>query len=151
MALPFLPGGVDELPARRFVLFADEQNTIQKQDESVKTADGQSFEGEWVSPSLNRGDPSYLWTIIECQLFYTAEANTTITVEASGDGGETWFNTREVLLDGGTDELRSVNVPLNITGDDVRVRVLFDTNVLVKILGYRPRLVRRGDVRYAQP
>lgn len=151
MALPFLPGGVDELPARRFVLFADEDNTVQKQDESVKTADGQTFVGEWVSPSLNRGEPSFLWTIIECQFLYTAEADTTMTVEASGDGGATWFNTREVNLKGGTDELRSVNVSLNITGDDVRVRVLLDTNILVKLLGYRPRLVRRGDVRYAQP
>lgn len=148
MALPFLPSGVSELPARRFVLFADSDNRVQKQDESEKLADGAPFSPVWVSPSLNRGEPSFLWTIMELQLIYTAEDDTSITVEASGNGGDTWVNFREVDLFGGTSEVRSVNVRLNATGDDVRVRVTFNTDNLVNLLGYRPRLIQRGDVRY---
>lgn len=150
MPLPFLPAGESELPGQRFVLFADRVNQVQKMDESIKTADGTTFEGKWVSPALTRGNPLKLWTLLEVQIWYIAEVDTTILVEGSPNGGDTWTISREVSLVGGSDELRTKHIYINVTGDDLRVRFRFNNDPLVKILGWSPnKLVQRGDVRYA--
>lgn len=149
MALPYLPDA-GEIPARRFVLMADSENRVMKFDESVQQAAGEDFDAVWESPSLNRGDPSYLWTLTGVDLLYAAEEDTTVQVEASPDGGETYLNLREVELSGGTAEEHIQHVQLRVTGDDIRVRVTFNTNFVVNLLAYRPWLKRRGRVMHSE-
>ena len=145
MPLPFLPPGQASLPAERFVLFADPSNDVQRIDEASVTKDGSSFTSEWQSGTLNRLDEGKTFELSLLDLFYSAFA-TTISVAESGDGGETFGPNQTVNLLLTPDKIETVRVGLGVTGSDVRFRILFDTDILVNIYGFRPHLVERGDL-----
>ncbi len=145
MPLPFLPPGQASLPAERFVLFADLANDVQRIDEASVTKDGASFTSEWQSGTLNRLDEGKTFELSLLDLFYSAFA-TTISVAASGDGGQTFGPDQVVNLLLTPDEIATVRVGLGVTGNDVRFRILFDTDILVNIYGFRPHLIERGDL-----
>jgi len=145
MPLPFLPPGQASLPAERFILFADPSNDVQRIVEAAVQKDGSSFTSEWQSGTLNRIDEGKTFELSLLDLFYSAFA-TTISVAASGDGGQTFGPNQTVNLLLTPDEIASVRVGLGVTGTDLRFRILFDTDVLVNIYGFRPHLIDRGDL-----
>lgn len=148
MPLPYLPPGQASLPAERFILFADTSNDVQRIDESLVQKDGVNFTSEWQSPSLNQIEEGKLFTLSLLEIYYSSLA-TTISVSASGDGGDN-FNTPKVVTLPlvGADEVSVVTVGPDVTGFDLRFKIEFDTNVLVNIYGYRPYLVDRGDLKF---
>jgi hypothetical protein len=145
MTLPFLPPGQASLPAERFVLFADPTNEVQRIDEAEVQKDGASFTSEWQSGTLNRIDEGKTFELALLDLFYSAFA-TTISVAASGDGGQTFGPNQVVNLVLTPDKIETVRVGLGVTGTDLRFRILFDTDVLANIYGFRPHLIERGDL-----
>jgi len=145
MPLPFLPPGQAALPAERFVLFADPTNDVQRIDEASVQQDGVSFVSEWQSGTLNRIDEGKTFELALLDLFYSAFA-TTISVAASGDGGETFGPDQVVNLILTPEKIETVRVGLGVTGTDLRFRILFDTDILANIYGFRPHLVERGDL-----
>jgi hypothetical protein len=145
MALPFLPPGQTSLPAERFVLFADPSNDVQRIDEASVQKDGGSFTSEWQSGTLNRVEEGKIFELALLDLFYSAFA-TTISVAGSGDGGETFGPNQTVNLILTPDKIETVRVGIGVTGTDLRFRILFNTDILVNIYGFRPHLVERGDL-----
>lgn len=132
--MPYFPGGVDELPQSRVVLFADETNTVRALDESLLT----SLIGEWMSPSLNREDITRIYTLRRLMLLYEAQASTTLLIRASGNGGETFLpaDERTVAILQTAERHRRLMVSFNTSGFDLRFRLDFNTGVLVNVLGY---------------
>jgi hypothetical protein len=145
MPLPFLPPGQTSLPAERFILFADPSNDVQRIDEASVQKDGGSFTSEWQSGTLNRVEEGKTFELALLDIFYSAFA-TTISVAGSGDGGETWGPDQVATLVLTPDKIETVRVGLGVTGTDLRFRILFDTDILVNIYGFRPHLVERGDL-----
>lgn len=145
MPLPFLPPGQASLPAERFILFVDPTNEVQRIDEAAVQQDGVSFTSEWQSGTLNRVDEGKTFELALLDLFYSAFA-TTISVAASGDGGETFGPDQIVNLRLTPDKIETVRIGLGVTGTDLRFRILFDTDVLANIFGFRPHLIERGDL-----
>lgn len=145
MPLPFLPPGQASLPAERFVLFANPSNDVQRIDEAAVQQDGSSFTSEWQSGTLNRLDEGKIFELALLDLFYSAFA-TTISVAATGDGGETFGPDQTVQLLLTPDKVDTVRVGLGVTGTDLRFRIRFDTDILANIYGFRPHLIERGDL-----
>jgi hypothetical protein len=145
--LPYLPPGQADLPAERFLLFVDTTNQVQVFDESEKLGDGVAFDGHWTTATLNRGEKAYEeFTLIAFRLYYSAEDDTTVTLNVSGDGGNTWSETKQLSISGTQNEIRRAAKGFNTTGYDLRVQIVFDTEVLVKIFGFRPTLVPAGAI-----
>lgn len=147
MPLPFLPPGQDSLPAERFILFADPSNNVQRIDESELQQAGTSFTAEWQSGTLNRIEEGKVFELSLLELYYSASA-TTISVAASGDGGETFSPDKVVTLLTTPNQVARVVIGLGVTGFDLRFRILLDTDVLVNIYGFRPHLIDRGDLAF---
>ena len=136
------------LPAKRFVVFADDDaGQVWHINEAANT-----IEGYWESPDLVRlkgTSDKYnplpgAWTLHKILLHYICNEDTYVTVSFSTNGGEIWKNERTVRLDqtrGGT-QVKLVHA--NVTGLDVRMRILFPANELVKIVGYRPAMSFKG-------
>lgn len=145
--LPFQPS--DQIGDH--LVFATTDHQVMTIDESVVTTPDGTFIADWISQSLNREDAAHEYTIRLLKLWYTAQDDTTISVSVSGDGGETWNETRvvEILATTGS-RTRAVNIPFGTTGFDLRFRIRFDTDVLVNVWKYRPRLIKRGPVEYAR-
>lgn len=145
--IPWLPGGQDELPAERYIIFADGANVVQRIDETFLTKDGTNFTGEWQSPTLNQIEEGKEFSLAALELYYTALGATTVAVSGSGDGGETWTTPQNVALSISAGRIRRTRVDFDdAIGFDVRFRIQMDQNVLVNIFGYRPHLVDRGDL-----
>lgn len=143
--LPYLPAGVSELPAERFILFADTTNLVQKIDESAKTFNGVSFTGVWESGSLNSETFREL-TLRYITLVYISAVPTTVTISASGDGGETWSQTRVLNIVASTaSRLRRVQYGFNVTGFDLRIKIELNTDEVFQIYELHPVLVVRGE------
>jgi hypothetical protein len=142
--LPYLPGGQANLPAERFLLFADGTNQVQVLDESEKLGDGVAFDGHWTTPTLNRQNQIEAYTLTAFRIYYSAEADTTVTIRVSGDGGNTWSETKQVAVSGTENEIRRAAKGFNTTGYDLRVQIVFDTETLVKVFGFRVTLVPAG-------
>lgn len=149
MPLPYLPSGASTLPEQRTIVFTDASNTVYAIDESLTTYDGVTSEGVWLSHCINREEPSYELTLQEVHLGYVAYEDTTLTVMFSSDGGSTYPVVRTVDINGGDDREHKVAVRAGITGIDLRMLLKFDTDILVVVTAWRPRLIKRGSVRYA--
>lgn len=104
--------------------------------------------GTWVSPTLNRGIETAEYTLTQVFLLYEAASATTLTVEASADGGNTWVagNTTLALTATVGSERKRVRQFFNTTGHDLRFRITFPANVKVLIHGGTIRVVGRGDL-----
>lgn len=142
--MPYFPETSGDLPATRFLLFADDANLVRVLDESEVQKNSISFTAQWTSPSLNRRDPSREYTLRRVIFFYDAQSVTTITVRASGDGGATWNESKTVNLAAG--DSQRVAVGFNTSGSDLRFQVQFDQDVVANIYGYRYRAVERSDL-----
>ncbi len=146
--IPYLPPGQSDLPAERFILFADTANFVNRIDETASAKRGVAFTGEWQSGTLNQMKEGHEFTLSLLELFYAGTA-TTITISASGDGGETLSTPQGINLVTTTLTIPRVAVSFDdggATGIDVRFRIQLDTTILVNIFGYRPHLVDRGDL-----
>ena len=145
MPLPYLPPGQASLPAERFILFADLSNDVQRIDESQVQQDGVSFTSTWISGTLNQVREGHVFELSQLELWYAATA-TTISVSASGDGGETFSTPVVATLVTTPDQIARVLVGLGVTGLDLRFKIELDTDILANIYGYRPHLIDRGDL-----
>lgn len=149
-ALPWLPAGASELPAERHIILADTGNLVQLLNESAKTLNGTSFSGVWLSQTLNRKDPSRLYTLQLVILYYAAQTSHDIVVKASGDGGKTFSTPKQVTLDatlGG--QISQVAVDIRVSGADLRMQVEFSSDETPNWFGFQPVLVERGKVLHA--
>lgn len=143
--LPWLPGGVSELPAARFLLFADDTHVVQRIDESALQLAGVSFTGVWETGRLNAGSIREV-TLRYLTLVYMSQSNSTITVKASGDGGTTWEVSVLGTIAASTDDrLQRKQFGFNVTGYDLRVRIELDQNVLFTIHELHPVIAARGQ------
>lgn len=148
--LPYLPEGKSELPASRFVVFADSAHSVVRIDESSKTLSGISFTGSWETGSLN-GDGMFEKTIRLLTIVYSSPVDTTMTIRVSGDGGVTWPEVRVAqLLATGSDGIKRTRVAFNTSGYDVRIRLELDTDEVVNLFELHPDLVVRGDYNVDQ-
>lgn len=147
MPLPYLPPGQAELPAERFILFADTTNLVQRIDETAVQKNGSNFTSEWQSGTLNQLQEGHIFQLTLLELWYAANA-TTISVSASGDGGATFDTPQAVTLLATPLEIARAVVGFDVSGRDLRFRLQFDTNILANIYGYRPHLVNRGDLEF---
>ena len=148
MPLPYLPPGQASLPAERFILFADTANVVQRIDEADVQKDGGDFTASWQSPTLNSLKEGHVFELTLLELWYSASA-TTISVSASGDGGETFSTPQVVSLITTPDQIIRAVAGFEVTGLDLRFKIDFDTNILVNIYGYRPHLIDRGDLEFS--
>jgi len=147
--LPYLPGGVDELPAERFLVFADGNNKVQRFDESATTADGVAFTGLWESVTLNRGSKVHDCRIQTVTLFYSVQTATTLTLGVSVDGGRTWTDKIVNLAATVEGEISDVTTNFNLCGKDIRIRIQFDQAVPVKVFELFPSLIYEGGVEFS--
>jgi hypothetical protein len=148
--LPYLPGSQAELPAERILVFAGGDNGVRAFDESLKTVDGISFEGRWMSHSLNIEDPFHRYTLNQLSFVYSAEDDSSFQVRFSIDGGRNWiFEVQYQVVQTGPNETAWSNGFPHITGNDLRFEIIFDKDELINIFGFRPTLVKRGSVEYA--
>lgn len=144
MTEPFLPAGVDSLPARRFVLLADETNRVRAIDESRLDRVGTTVDAYWDSPTLNAGAQAREATLKWVHLSYSASSASEIALRASGDGGVTWSDAtfQAVYTDIG---LKRVAAGFNVSGYDLRFRVVFPQDEVVIIHEYNARILARSE------
>jgi len=131
------------------LLFADTSDDIFRFDETVLTEDGATVEGQYESPSLSRDPqgnlPTFQYQLLSFTFFYSADAATTVIVEASSDGGDTWQTSdiSPTVTAITTDERKSATVTWStnqVVGLDIRVRIRLTTNVLIRPESYVYRL-----------
>ena len=105
--------------------------------------------GYWISPMLNRDERETEFDLSTVTIRYEAEANTTILIEGSGDGGKTWVVGRKPTVDliATTNELRRAIQSFEVSGYDTRFRLTFPTDQKVVIKSWRADLVVRGGSR----
>lgn len=115
---------------------------------TVQQLDRDSVEDNayWVSPTLNQGDAQAEYSLIRLVLRYEAEDDTSLIVQASGDGGETWTPgfIEEVVLNKTSGDIRRAVQGFNVTGYDLRFRILFPSDAKVKLHRWRAELLQRG-------
>ena len=148
---PYVPSAYR---ADRVLLIGDNQNFVQRVDETIFTQDGETITAVWYSPTLNRQDRGFEFTLGYIQIFYSAASETTVTLTASGDGGNTWVaknvesgGAATTTLEATTGQVRTAVAGFNVTGYDLRFKIAFTTNVAAKIFGYSVHLIRRGRLR----
>ena len=105
--------------------------------------------GYWISPMLNRDERETGFDLSTVTIRYEAEANTTILIEGSGDGGKTWVAGRKPTVDlmATTNELRRAIQSFEVSGYDTRFRLTFPTDQKVVVKSWRVDLVVRGGSR----
>ncbi len=130
--LPFLPPGVNGLPAHRSVLLADGSNVIQRIDEKVAG----SFVSYWISPTLNRFDSNTKGNLRLVSIRYSSSNAGTVDISASPDGGGTWVTKTVVVSETGNSTKRA-SIAFNVSGYDVRIKVAFPASPLVKLISYK--------------
>jgi hypothetical protein len=146
MTEPFLPPGVDRLPARRFIVWADHTHRIRHIDESRLDRVGETVLAYWDSPSLNGGQgEDREFTLTRLLLVYSAADDSEVAVRASGDGGVSWEEAIffEVLESGVG--VKRVARGFNVSGFDLRFRVVFPEDEVVIIHEYSARLLPRSE------
>lgn len=149
--LPYLPPGQSELPAERYILFADTSNVVVRIDETATAKIAAAFTAEWQSPTLNQLREGFVYQLASLELLYAAIANTTLDISASGDGGENWSAPQSLAIPSTTlrvDRVRVDFVDPAVTGFDLRFRLQFVTTDLINVYGYRPHLVERGELLF---
>ena len=151
---PFVP---PVYRADRVFMIANGANEIHRFDETILTQEGSTITAYWQSWRLNL-EHGFEYTLEEIQVLYSADSATTITLTASGDGGNTWTailgDVAVTTIDATTGDIRTAVAGFNVTGYDLRLRIQFTTDVAVKIFGFIPKLVKRGRLRandYSSP
>jgi len=132
------------VPAESFIVLAQTSGQASFVDPSVRWIDYEVFTAEWQSPTLNRTDPRFNMTLSTVTLFYYTEEEGDIEVDGSSDGGDSWPTNVTLTLEKSDSHLRQVTAFLHITGDDLRFRLRFPSWPIVKVVGYAPRLIKRG-------
>lgn len=106
----------------------------------------------WISPCLAReeNNPEAEYTIRRAVIRYMSGAAANLTVEGSGDGGQTWVagNFTNVVLAITTSSLNRAMQAFNVTGRDPRIRITYPSNTLVELFSMRVELIRRGNLKY---
>lgn len=137
MTRPALVRGTD-------IIYMDESEFTQLIDLDILDADGY-----WTSPTLNKGNRKAEYTITRVVIRYESAVSSSIVIEASGDGGETWesgFTTPVLLRPTGGKILRAVQ-GFNVTGMDVRFRVELPSDALVRLHEWSAEVILRDQVK----
>lgn len=149
MSSPYLPVGQASTPANRSVIFAGGSNSVSVFDESILVEDGAAPSAFVVSQRLNRSSLDRIYTLSMVTVFYTSTGNTSVSVLASGDGGSNWRVSKDLPIRESRREISSSSAGLNVTGEDLRIKIILPSDELVVISGFRPLLVPRGTVEYS--
>jgi hypothetical protein len=123
--------------------FIGDDNFVRKFDRD-SVVDG----AYWTSPMLNRENPMGDYTLKEVAVRYMADGATTLEIEGSGDGGETWEEGELPSLDlSATDgKILRVFQTLNITGPDLRFKVSLPSDEKVFLVSWQAKLVDRSEL-----
>jgi len=145
---PYAPkAGEDDLPALRYIIFADLTHQIQHIDESADT-----IQGFWESPSINRIELSQqtaVWSMTTLLLYYTAQEDYSLGISVTGDGGRIWQEESTWTLLASRGGIRNSLKGVNVTGFDLRFRLIFREAQPISIHAYRPKLIPRGTLTKA--
>lgn len=134
-------------PAERFIVFADDTDTVHTLEETTLLEDGVSVTPFWQSPNLARMRPGADHELVRVTLLYSyAATQTTMTVRASGDGGQTWNESVEVTLNDTQGAVNRARAYFTTTGQDLRFQLEFDPDEPVVVHGYIARVSPRGDL-----
>lgn len=145
--IPYLPPGQSDLPAERFILFADITNLVLRIDEAAVQKNLVSFTGEWQSGTLNQLNEGHVFSLTALELFYASRGVTSLDISGSGDGGETWSAPQTIVMQATPNRTERLRVDFDdVVGFDVRFRLQLNTDILANIYGYRPHLIDRGDL-----
>lgn len=125
------------------LIFAGSDNNVREYDKTAYCG------GQWISPMLNRMDTEKEFDLATVTIRYEALAATTIVIEGSGDGGNTWVAGRKatVSLAATNGEERRAVQSFEVSGYDTRFRITYPTDTLVTIKKWQVDLVERGDDR----
>lgn len=102
----------------------------------------------WESPTLNRKDPRAEYMLNRVVLKYRADSATTITIQASGDGGLTWTSgfKSAVTVNETDKEIRRAFQGFEVSGYDLRFRILYPSDATVLLYDWVATLVERGNI-----
>jgi hypothetical protein len=105
--------------------------------------------GYWNSPTLNKEMPQADYTLVEVTVRYLAEAATTLIIEGSGDGGDTWVAgytaSADLTVSGGVQRARQHFS--GVTGPDLRFRIRYPSDAKVLLLDtWEAQIIQRGEV-----
>jgi len=137
---PYVPSE-HEVPIDRAVLVCL-GNTVKQIKESEIDSDI-SF---WESASLNREGFGNEYTLRSVMVFYSSEGDTSLTVQASGDGGVTWEESATLSIESTGKEIRRTAVGMNVSGGDLRIRIFFPSDYIVNVYKIRLGVVRRSTM-----
>lgn len=107
-----------------------------------------SSAGYWITPTLNRfEDPEADGTIKQVFFSYISEgaASGSIVVKVSGDGGDTWAETETHTVEDTNGGIKSVSYGFNTSGTDLRIYFGIETLMALRLIGWRVRIVERGN------
>jgi hypothetical protein len=144
MTQPYLPGGQAELPALRFILFADGGNQVRRINESLLTRPEGFPSTYWVSPALNSEIEDLEATLTLITLMYIATGVGTLLLDVSKDGGQTWEQEKSLEVSEAL-VIRRVSAGFNLTGFDLRFRIRFPESPLILIHEYSARILPRSE------
>ena len=141
--LPYYPD-VNQVLSDRTLLFSNPLNEVQAITEEILTFNGASVEAHWESPTLSRGPMGEEATLRTVGFQYACEIDTSFFVDVSGDGGQSYTETLEILTVNTNQQVRRVRQAFNTSGYDLRFRVRFNADTVLKLFSYYPSLVTRG-------
>lgn len=132
--------------AEKDLYYVNENDEVIQLDRSGSLVAG----GYWVSPMLNRPNTQAEYTLAKVMIRYECAFATTLTIEASGDGGLTWqagfTATVPVLKTEG--KIARVAQGFNISGPDLRFRVSLTSDSLVLLRSWRAEIIERSDITW---
>jgi len=125
------------------IVFTTDDNYVKAFDRTT-VIDG----AYWTSPMLNRANPMGDYTLSEVAVRYASEGATSLTVQGSGDGGETWEDGEQTSLSLVETDGKVVRVfqSLNVTGPDLRFRVGLPSDYKVILYGWQAKLIDRSEL-----
>lgn len=142
-AFPYVPN-IAQLPSDRSVIFDSATLGSCEFRENTRLEFDRNFMAHWVSPSLSPGNEDTTLRTLGFQ--YSAEKDTFFEVDVSGDGGNNWPETRRYDVTATDKQIRRIRLAFNVTGYDLRFRIKFPTEDVIKIYSYYPSLVKRGRI-----
>jgi hypothetical protein len=126
------------------LIYVDENNVVQRIDKTSSLADG----AYWESMSLNQQDRAAEHTLLKVIVDYESAVESTLLIEASGDGGFTWeagydYEGSIKHTKGGVKRLIQ---GFNVSGTDLRFRVTPPSDGLVYLRAWQVHIIPRQQL-----
>lgn len=126
------------------LLYVDENNVVQQ----INKEDALAANAYWESANLNKAGSLEEHTLLRVIVEYEAALETTLVIEASGDGGFTWqagfdFEGNIYQTKGG---LKRRFQGFNVSGTDLRFRVTLPDDGLVYLRSWQAHIIPRQQL-----